>query len=697
MGDYRSRWLRQTPARKDGWIASPEDVLRILLAEIAGKTRVSSRAPHKDELPPAALCQWLNAAQAGAYANNHQVLPDSTNAPQPMKPTIMKSLPTALLAWSLTLFAPHAEAQTVSFSTAATGVTKSIPYWGYDTAWHDMNNMQRSVLFMGSGNVNLVRVGAGMHSPLIGSDIWSADISASDKSYLANLANETKSLSPNALWYFACGEYDDWYRSSTYNVYPDRYAAGWEANVRYLNTLANKPTIWAIDCFNEPDYSPNREGSAQNIYDVLWHLTNNVDCRSFKMGGLGTLNVDAALTWFNPLVPRATLGSTHWLAGTASSYVNFINTVKSRNCVACEPEVHNVGECILGANYGLDAVIWWGAAERTRGEFVQASKGKRLGYAENLPKAMAAAVYRAPNGKIKAFVGGSERTSQETTFTFTATDRDCYFNGHGPQRSYMVTSGGRNEEVVVDITWGTDPQPAINGRYKIINRNSGKALEVPASSTADGVQLQQRGYTGALNQQWDIAPLPRGDGDNSYYTIKAAHDGKAANLDAYSYANGGAINQWSYVNYAVQHWYLEYVGGGYFKIRSRWDGKVLEVSGNSTADGGLVQQWDDAGTASQQWSLQPVGVTFYADYCYMGAASTTLAPGNYTMAQLAAAGVPNDWASSVSIPAGWTVIMYQNDNFGGTSWTRTATTPNFTSLSPSGANDNMSSCRITAP
>ena len=595
------------------------------------------------------------------------------------------------------ILANAARAQiTVSFSTADAGVTKSIPYWGYDTAWDSSDNEQRSIIFMGSGNVNLVRVSPAMNSALIGSDLWSASISDSDQAIESNLANKTKSLSPNAMWYYCQGAYDNWYRSSTYDVYPDRYAAGFQANVNYVYSLANKPTIWACDFFNEPDYSPNNEGSAADIFNVLYYMTNNATCRNFKMGGLGTLNADVALNWFNPLVPRATLGSTHWLAGSASSYVNFIKTVKSKNCVACEPEVHNLGECIIGANYGLDAVVWWGSAERARGEFVQASTGrKRLGYAEDLTHAVAGAVYKTASGKIKAFVGGSERCSSDTTVTFTATDQNCYFNGHGPQSSYMVTAGNSNDEVVVDITWGSDPQPAIHGRYKIINKNSGKALEVPGSSTANGTQLDQRTYTGALNQQWDVAPLPRG-GDSSYYTIKAAHDGSAANLDAYSYANGGVINQWGYVNQPQQHWYLEYAGGGYFKIHTRWDAKVLEVGGNSTADGGTVDQWDDAGTASQQWSFQPVGVTFYADYCYDGAASSTLAAGNYTMSQLASAGVPNDWASSGSIPAGWTVTMYADDNFSGTSWKLTSSTPNFSSLSPS-ANDQMSSCKITSP
>ena len=65
------------------------------------------------------------------------------------------------------IMANTAGALTVSFSTADAGVTKSIPNWGYDTAWDDANNEQRSIIFMGSGNVNLVRVSPAMNSALI--------------------------------------------------------------------------------------------------------------------------------------------------------------------------------------------------------------------------------------------------------------------------------------------------------------------------------------------------------------------------------------------------------------------------------------------------------------------------------------------------------------------------------------------------
>jgi hypothetical protein len=87
------------------------------------------------------------------------------------------------------------------------------------------------------------------------------------------------------------------------------------------------------------------------------------------------------------------------------------------------------------------------------------------------------------------------------------------------------------------------------------------------------------------------------------------------------------------------------------------------------------------------------GAIFYQNTQYGGTASQALSVGTYTLSQLAAKGVPNDWASSARVPSGRTVIMYHDDNFAGTSWTLTSDTPDFSTLSPS-ANDQMSSCKI---
>jgi hypothetical protein len=87
------------------------------------------------------------------------------------------------------------------------------------------------------------------------------------------------------------------------------------------------------------------------------------------------------------------------------------------------------------------------------------------------------------------------------------------------------------------------------------------------------------------------------------------------------------------------------------------------------------------------------GVVFFQNSNFGGVSGQPLAKGSYTRAQLEAAGVPNDWASSARIPPGWRVTVFEHNNFTGTQWTLTADTPSFRNLLPS-ANDLMSSCRI---
>lgn len=93
--------------------------------------------------------------------------------------------------------------------------------------------------------------------------------------------------------------------------------------------------------------------------------------------------------------------------------------------------------------------------------------------------------------------------------------------------------------------------------------------------------------------------------------------------------------------------------------------------------------------------IAPLGVTFFQHTQFGGAQSQVITPGNYTLSQLAAKGVPNDWASSCTIPPGLTLIMFQDENFTGTSWTNTGDIANFVSLSPN-ANDALTSCKVIA-
>jgi hypothetical protein len=81
-------------------------------------------------------------------------------------------------------------------------------------------------------------------------------------------------------------------------------------------------------------------------------------------------------------------------------------------------------------------------------------------------------------------------------------------------------------------------------------------------------------------------------------------------------------------------------------------------------------------------------VTIYTD-TYYGGQSASLLPGNYaTMSQ---AGFPDDALSSLQLPAGYRVILYENPNFGGKSYTITASKSMFTI---SGWNDKTSSIKV---
>lgn len=506
----------------------------------------------------------------------------------------------------------HAQDHTVLFSPSAAGVNAAITNWGLDTCWANYDNMLRGLIYMGTNNVNLVRVGFFVDAPLTNNDV-----TPGDKSSMQTCANLAAMATAATHWDMNLNSsVNAWYQSGANLVYPDRWAAAIEACQRYYNR-----TIWSVEGFNEPDYTPNNEGSAQNLYDIFGYLQTSTNFPGTLMSGPSTLDDDVAQSWFSSISARASIATTHCLAGSASSYVNFLQNAGDSGVLRMDPELHNTVEAIIGANYGLKGGIWWGTAELARGNFVKACQGQRLGYAEDLAKWTAAAVYRGTNGAVQAFVGASERMATTTSYRFFSKDRDVFYNGDGPRRDYTVvipggsgymTADQRNAETVVNVTWGADVPPAINGRYLIVNRNSGKVLEVPGAGAGNGIQLDQTTYTGALNQKWDVTPIPSTfGGDYSYYSISAAHDGVTMDLNGFSYGNGAAIQQWNGGTNAAEQWYFQYTTNGYFKIRSRWSNKVIGINAASLNNGAVAVQWDDTGTLDQQWRLIPATVASY--------------------------------------------------------------------------------------
>ncbi len=500
------------------------------------------------------------------------------------------------------LFSLPAHDRDVMFNTKDEGVSLPV-FWGLDTAWPSEENIRRGKAFM--GEVDVVRVSFQPTYPLVNGDLQAEQIN-----WLNTRLGYVDLTGPNTK--IALNSDHPWVDASYLGN-----AANWAnlIDVTARRVQERGRTIVSAAPFNEPDFGWG-QGTITDFYNIAGELKQKERFNTIRISGGNTLNCDQALPWYNTLKDRLDEGNTHQLAGSFDNYANFFTTVRANGDYATADELHNVMEAMVGVEYGMQTGIWWGTAELARGEFCKASDGVRLGYAEHRPNWTAASVYRAPDGKVQAFGGTSERQAATTSFRFVSTDRDVYFDGYGPQREYsMVLPGGTgyqvgqtNAERVVNISWGEDIQPVIDGKYVVVNRKSKKVIEVPYGATGTGANLWQRTYNGAEYQHWNVKPVDsRVGGDFSYFTLTAAHSGKSFDLLNYSLSNNAGIIVWDDVKGGNQQWYLQYIEDGWFYIRSRHSAKCVEIANGLITDGAKVQQYDMDGDLNQQWRFIPVG------------------------------------------------------------------------------------------
>ncbi|GID48684.1 xylosidase [Actinoplanes capillaceus] len=137
--------------------------------------------------------------------------------------------------------------------------------------------------------------------------------------------------------------------------------------------------------------------------------------------------------------------------------------------------------------------------------------------------------------------------------------------------------------------------------YVLVNRTSGKALDVYNLSTADGGRITQWTRNDQAQQQWQFV-----DSGSGFYRLRSKHSGKVLDVYNLSTADGGAIVQWTDNNTTNQQFKIEDVDG-YIQLINRNSGKAVEVQGASTADGANIVQYSDWNGANQQWQLVRIG------------------------------------------------------------------------------------------
>lgn len=134
--------------------------------------------------------------------------------------------------------------------------------------------------------------------------------------------------------------------------------------------------------------------------------------------------------------------------------------------------------------------------------------------------------------------------------------------------------------------------------YKIVNRNSGDALDINGQSTTAGAGAIQWSYWGGNNQQWSF-----GSQGSGYFTINNRNSGLLLDVNGGSVSNGASIIQWTSNGGTNQHWRVIDIGFGYYKVLNQNSGQALDVSGGSTANGAGIIQWPSNGGRNQQWQI----------------------------------------------------------------------------------------------
>ena len=184
------------------------------------------------------------------------------------------------------------------------------------------------------------------------------------------------------------------------------------------------------------------------------------------------------------------------------------------------------------------------------------------------------------------------------------------------------------------------------------------------------------------NQRWTILPGSR---------IQSQHSGMCLDVAGRGTSDGTPVIQWPCHGNDNQQWFTT----GNQAIRPRHAPHMcLDSYGGRGEDGANLVIWNCHGGRNQRWTYNPYGShsfrmrnlagtyssppTFYK-HCSFEGSSIKLSEGNYDLSQLRQIarqnnyeGDINDDISSVRVPSGYRVTLYEHDNYQGRTLTLTS-------------------------
>ena len=256
--------------------------------------------------------------------------------------------------------------------------------------------------------------------------------------------------------------------------------------------------------------------------------------------------------------------------------------------------------------------------------------------------------------------------------------------------------GGDWNDKACSVRIEPNGKSGLSGNFKIMNRNSGKYLDLDNNKTDNNTAIVQFDDEGVdASQTWTFTEVMKGKG---VYSI-CSYGNKNRGMDVvdFSKENGAQVQLYDYLGNPHQQFILYDCGEGYYQLVARNSGKVVEIPQSSKGNGEWIKIYDNNGTHTQQWAVvenrydEASAVTLYTDASYKGKA-VTLSEGTYNLSRMGLYNLKDNDMSSLKVTPGFKVTIYEDDNFNGKSKSYTASE----SFVGEEWNDKMSSLKVEA-